>query len=587
MDLFFKYFKISIPFVVISNLFSFNFITEGKYRKLIRNTRFYRTVIECNKFEVTSDRCNYLISGWIKPGDKIIVCNREHVEVSSSIYYGLPRPDVGRVKGNSFQNSGFMICIPGEYSLKDLHFLIIDQDGNLQGKPYLATENLAIAFEVKSECAKCTILNKNETSFIDAISRFFLPTSSENYLKFFVINFCSIQIPFDYEILLLNSKIFNLLDMNFFQTLFGQTGSIQHNLIFASFSHSESFNENLRYQLNRNTNSKFIELSYSKRSGFEKSYEFHENFKTYNQIKWTENGLLWPNLTSHLDVSLYAGLSNRLIPDYKKSNITGFFLGENHFREIDECVLTPSVVIDNFFHFFIEVLIPLCENTDRNLFSVPLLLPNNIHNNQIDLLKYLGYNNHLFCKPNDLISIKKCHLVYRDNYLVDALESNINSYSINTREILNLREALLSGMPSNNDLISKNKRLALMRGTGRRSLINSDEVESKLVDQGFEIIRPEEHSLESLSGKIREAESIFLTGGAAMANLIFARPGTNILYLTSEQLRDYSLPKFYANIFDLNFQQLLGYSKSPSSFNNPYDYFHGSFIFDSKILDTL
>ncbi len=587
MDLFFKYFKISIPFVVISNLFSFNFITEGKYRKLIRNTRFYRTVIECNKLEVTSDRYNYLISGWIKPGDKIIVFNREHVEVSSSIYYGLPRPDVGRAKGNSFQNSGFMICIPGEYSLKDLHFLIIDQDGNLQGKPFLATENLEIAFEVKSECAKCTILDKNETSFIDAISRFFLPTSSENYLKFFVINFCSIRIPFDYEILLLNSKIFNLLDMNFFQTLFGQAGSIQHSLIFTSFSHSESFNENLRYQLNRNTSSKFIELSYSKRSGFEKSYEFHENFKTYNQIKWTENGLLWPNLTSHLDVSLYAGLSNRLIPDYKKSNITGFFLNENHFREIDECVLTPSFVIENFFHFFIEVLIPLCENTDRNLFSVPLLLPNNIHNNQIDLLKYLGYNNHLFYDPNDLISIKKCHLVYRDNYLVDALESNINSYSINTRELLNLREALLSGMPGNNDLISKNKRLALMRGTGRRSLINNDEIESKLVDQGFDIIRPEEHSLESLSGKIWEAESIFLTGGAAMANLIFARPGTKILYLTSEQLRDYSLPKFYANTFGLNFEQLLGYSKSPLSLNNPYEYFHGNFIFDSKILDTL
>ena len=126
-----------------------------------------------------------------------------------------------------------------------------------------------------------------------------------------------------------------------------------------------------------------------------------------------------------------------------------------------------------------------------------------------------------------------------------------------------------------------------MRGAGRRSLINNDEIESKLVDRGFEIIRPEEHSLESLIGNIREAESIFLTGGAAMANLIFARPGTNIFYLTSEQLRDYSLPKFYANTFDLNFQQLLGYPKSLSNLNNPYDYFHGDFIFDSKFLDTL
>ncbi len=587
IELLTKYLMISIPFILFSNFFSFNFISEQKYRNLIKNTKFYRTIVKSTELEIKLDGYNFLISGWVKPGHKIIVIDRDHVELESQIKYGLSRPDVGRAKGSDFRNSGFIICIPGKYSLKDIHFLIVDQDGNLQGTPHLATDNLGLSLEAKLECVQCKNIFNYENSFIDGISRFFLPTASKNYLNYFIINLCSIRTPFDYELLLLTSKILDLIVLNFFQKIFGQIDALRNNLIFTSFSLQESFNKSLRHQLNSSSNTKFIELSYSNRDGSEKSYELHENFNTYNQIKWTESGVLWPNLTSKLDISLYAGVSNKLIPDYHNSNITGFFLNKSDFRKIRECVLTPSFVIENFFHFFIESLIPLCENTDRSLHSLPLLLPNNIHGNQLDLLKLLGYNNYIFCNSDELISIRECHLVYADNYLVDALESNINSYSINSKQLLNLRDSLLSSIPEAINVSSKNGKLALMRKGGRRSLINNEELESKLVDRGFEIFRPEDSSLQSLVTKIRQSESIFLTGGAAMANLIFAKPGTNVFYLTSKQLEEYSLPKFYANTFGLNFQQLVGNSLSFSNLNNPYDYFHGNYFFDCDILKTL
>jgi hypothetical protein len=119
-------------------------------------------------------------------------------------------------------------------------------------------------------------------------------------------------------------------------------------------------------------------------------------------------------------------------------------------------------------------------------------------------------------------------------------------------------------------------------------LVN-DFLEAQLVNLGFEVIMPEAISATELIDKVRNAESIFLVGGAAMANLIFARPGTDIFYATSQQLENYLLPDFIANVFDLNLIKVLGKTVNSvmREIHNPYDYFHGDFTFNEEALEAL
>ena len=559
------------------------------FKQKARNSRFYRDLSECKKLDTSLITGNTLVSGWIKPGFKIIILDNAHRNIESNTYYGMHRSDVRLAKGLEFKNSGFVISVSGKYKLHELHFMVVDLDGNEQGNPNFATNDLAIKFTSKTNCLQCKNSLKFDESFIDSLATFYISNSTVAYEYMYVINFLSIRLPFDYEVFNLSSKILEIEDIMFLQSLIGKLIYTPSSLLFLTFSNNIEQSNKLRKVLSKVSEENFVELSYTTRTGFEKSYEIVNDFNLFDNIKWTERGKLWPNMTNTLANSLQAGISNKLLPDFFSSNKTGLFLKPVESRVIEECVLTQSFVIQNFFHFIIESLIPLCENMNRDLKSIPVLLPDNLHRNQFQLLELLGYSNFIYYNSQELISIKKCHLVYSNNYVIDALELNVNSFSIDRSQLINLRQQLLKNIP---DRILSNRvppRLALLRTTGnRRSLVN-DFLEAQLVNLGFEVIMPEAISVTDMIDKVRNAESIFLVGGAAMVNLIFARPGTNIFYATSQQLENYSLPDFLADVFHLNIFKILGKPiiSAKSRIHNPYDYFHGDFTLNEEAIKAL
>jgi hypothetical protein len=589
IKLFGSFFSITFPYILYSNLFSFNFIAENKFKQKLKKSRFYSDLIECKKLNTDLITGNTLVSGWIKPGFKVTVLDRAHRNIESNTYYGTPRPDVRLAKGFEFKNSGFVISISGNYQLDELHFMVVDQDGNEQGNPHFATNDLDLKFASKTHCIQCKNSLNFDESFVDGVASFFISNSTVAYQYMYLVNFLAIRIPFDFEAFNLTSKILEIEDIMFFQSLIGKLTYTPDSLLFLTFSNNIQHCKELRKVLYKVSKGNFVELTYTRRTGFEKSYELVNNFSLFDNIKWTESEKLWPNLTNTLDNSLQAGISNKLLPDFFGSNKTGLFLKPTESRVIEECILTQSFVIQNFFHFVIESLIPLCENMKCGLESIPVLLPDSLHRNQIQLLELLGYSNFIYYNSQELITIKKCHLVYGNNYVIDALELNVNSFSIERIQLLNLRKQLLKNIP---DRILPNRvspRLALLRKTGNRRFLRNDFLETQLVNLGFELIMPEDISITEMIDKIRNAESIFLVGGAAMVNLIFARPGTDIFYATSHQLENYLLPDFLANVFGLNLLKILGkpLSSAKSKIHNPYDYFHGDFTLNDEAIKVL
>tara|TARA_R100000027_G_scaffold61041_3_gene52145 strand:- start:9366 stop:10484 length:1119 start_codon:yes stop_codon:yes gene_type:complete len=91
-----------------------------------------------------------------------------------------------------------------------------------------------------------------------------------------------------------------------------------------------------------------------------------------------------------------------------------------------------------------------------------------------------------------------------------------------------LRERLLP----HRTVSGKGRRLYIRRGqTTRRFVRNEEEIVSLLEDFGFVSIDPGAHSLKDQMGMFAEAEIVIGSHGAALANLLWCKPGTKVLEL--------------------------------------------------------
>ncbi|UZE97550.1 glycosyltransferase family 61 protein [Alkalimarinus alittae] len=96
-------------------------------------------------------------------------------------------------------------------------------------------------------------------------------------------------------------------------------------------------------------------------------------------------------------------------------------------------------------------------------------------------------------------------------------------------------------------------------GDSRRSLINSDEVESLVQEYGFEIVVPETLSFSDQVRIFSEASIVIGQAGAALANIVFCNPGALVVPIAVGEgsHADYSVFAKLAQIVNLNLTYFL------------------------------
>jgi Glycosyltransferase 61 len=75
------------------------------------------------------------------------------------------------------------------------------------------------------------------------------------------------------------------------------------------------------------------------------------------------------------------------------------------------------------------------------------------------------------------------------------------------------------------------RRLYVPRGTTRRAVLNEDDVVAMLEPRGFEVVTMDGRSISEQAAMFASASVIVAPHGAALANLVFARPGTVVVEL--------------------------------------------------------
>jgi capsular polysaccharide biosynthesis protein len=203
-------------------------------------------------------------------------------------------------------------------------------------------------------------------------------------------------------------------------------------------------------------------------------------------------------------------------------------------------VLAQGILISgrcspNYFHFLIEYLAKayVCSLLPE-LDDVPLIVDAGLYPQQRDVLNILFPGRDLvFFAKDSRIDVARLHLPSIPTFLPDTLDEPLwKGAAVRPEPIQFLRNRIFSHFGLSGEADAPGRRIFLARKAGR-GILNGEDVEAMLVDQGFELFDPGTLSFEQQVRLFASAGTIIGGLGAAFANVIFCRPGTRVLGLCS------------------------------------------------------
>jgi hypothetical protein len=113
---------------------------------------------------------------------------------------------------------------------------------------------------------------------------------------------------------------------------------------------------------------------------------------------------------------------------------------------------------------------------------------------------------------------------------------------------------LLAGLHADGPVTKPRRIFISRRKTGTRTLADEPSVEQLLHAHGFETHAMEDYPLAKQARLVREAEIVVATHGAGLANLIFARPGTQVIEFVPAERFNYACYPKRTRFFGLQHQ---------------------------------
>ncbi len=128
------------------------------------------------------------------------------------------------------------------------------------------------------------------------------------------------------------------------------------------------------------------------------------------------------------------------------------------------------------------------------------------------------------------------------------------------------------------DAVPGTRKVFLTRPESVRGLINDRSIVRVARQEGFDLVDPSELSFREQVHLIHGSAVISGVGGAGFANLLFSRPGANVIGLVSEQLAGFSIQAHLANLAGAEFTYLVGSSPTQETdVSHLRDHFHADF----------
>lgn len=249
---------------------------------------------------------------------------------------------------------------------------------------------------------------------------------------------------------------------------------------------------------------------------------------------------------------------------------------------LPEAILLSGRCSINFFHWLIEYLPRLKEIEARGgLSDVPVLV-----SHQMPLQHYEALSIFLppdqpivYLDPQTLADVERLHVPSFSTYVPDDFDSPLWKMGVISRTHIEfLRERVLGAIGEEVSGQAPRKIfLSRARNVGR-AMSNEREVVKLCREAGFTVVFPELMSFHEQVECFRHADVIMGPSGAAFANVVFCRPGTQVYALTSERLKTFSNFANLATTVGCTFTLVTGPNdRPPEAYASAEDYAHSSY----------
>ena len=184
--------------------------------------------------------------------------------------------------------------------------------------------------------------------------------------------------------------------------------------------------------------------------------------------------------------------------------------------------------------------------------DIPLLVPNNLHQNLINaLVKENVHKNPIIFLDEDCDYLVK-KLIYPSplSRIMDRYHGNVKynqDIILSKKWISKVAMTISRDCNVEND---KSSRIYIHRNGSVRKVENQEEIEQILKKYNFLIIEPEKESLDEQIRLFANASLVIAPTGAALTNILFCKPGTKIIiFMSNHESTNYY---FWNNLGSIN-----------------------------------
>jgi capsular polysaccharide biosynthesis protein len=258
-------------------------------------------------------------------------------------------------------------------------------------------------------------------------------------------------------------------------------------------------------------------------------------------------------------------------------------LNQYYQAEVGKAASFINPVAANYAHWITEILPAIaafCKNPEYK--GIPLIINHGLHKNILHTLDLIvGPREVIFLRKNEKIYVKNLYVVSVAGYVsfeprkINVPQSSNGSYHYDALNYV--RNTLTQKTLSNKKWP---KKIFLKRNSTYRSLTNSQEIETLLKKQGFEIYNFQNLALKDQIGLFSNADIIIGPTGAHFANIIFCNKNVNVYILISNSKG--SNYKYWPNIsslFGIQVKYIIGHATNPKSWN-----IHSDFYVNPKLI---
>lgn len=225
---------------------------------------------------------------------------------------------------------------------------------------------------------------------------------------------------------------------------------------------------------------------------------------------------------------------------------------------LDEAIYLVGRVDENWYHFLLDTA-PRLLFFDLIPISVPILIRKDIPESSKSFLRLITAREIVEVDSDDFVRVSKLHILPGRSTVFDSNPPKELKQVQFSPIILNLfRDKVLEILKLDSEA-GFDKKIFFARRSVTRNVVNWEKNRQVMLDNSFMEV-PFDTDFFSNQVKIFNSSTVVVSpGGAVLANIIFMKPESRVIALTSFRNRKIQLWRELSDCFGLNYTEIMGY----------------------------